>query len=343
MKVATFLSFQGSLPPVELELLKSFQRSLLSIYPHADLTILTDYGTQPLLEAEGFETFALDVSVDTLLLDRLRGFRKLMETWPPGADCFLFDYDMLILKDLKILEKKVDIAYTIREQLTSQPVNGGVAYYKNNIEPLKILDDIIAEFESLPKSEQSWWGDQLALSNVFTRILGRIARGHHQVGPIKILFLNARNYNFTPFDMDITLSTQMNNLFIKDSIENWLDIDIEAIYLCHFKGPRKHLQLQFEWQYKNNKIYLDHITSQFNLHINNIKIAGEEYLEGLAILHPSINEVNDFAVLSYLNYEELYGTSKFFEKSIFIDHLKKNRDARFLTLLKELPPLRPMD
>ena len=89
-------------------------------------------------------------------------------------------------------------------------------------------------------------------------------------------------------------------------------------------------------------------SSPLNFHfflflINNIKNAGEEYLEGLAILHPSINEVNDFSVLSYLNYEQLYGEQESFNKSIFIDHLKKNRDARYLALLSELPPLTSMD
>lgn len=342
MYVATFFSFQGQLPLLELELLKSFRRSLLQIYPNCIFKVLTDPSSVSLINENGFTAFAIEVEPRTLLLDRLRGFRKFIAELPENSDCFMFDYDMLILKDLKITEYRVDIAYTVREHLTEQPINGGIVYYKNNLRSLKILNEIIDSYGSLPMEKQNWWGDQLALRKVFERKFGIVKQGVYATDDTRVLFLDAKKYNFTPFDMDISLPTQGANLFIQDHLGKWLNVDLDTLYVCHFKGPRKHLQLQFEWQRKNKGVYAEYITRQFYQHIDNIRGGGASYLEGLAQLHPSINEVNDFAVLYYLNAETISDCETAIDKKIFINHLKKYRDARYNVLLSELPELMGM-
>ena len=342
MYVVTFFSFQGKLPPLEIELLKSFRRSLLQVYPNCIFKVLTDPSSVSLINENGFNAFAIDVEQTTLLLDRLKGYRKFLEELPENSDCFMFDYDMLILKDLQITESGVDIAYTVRKNLSEQPINGGLVYYKKNQKALKILDEIIACYESLPMEQQTWWGDQLALTTVFERKFGIVKQGIYTTDDTRVLFLDAKKYNFTPYDMDISLPTQGANLFIQDHLSKWLNVDLDTIYVCHFKGPRKHLQLQFEWQLSHEGCYAEHITAQFEMHIENFRHGGVRYLRGLAVLHPSINEVNDFAVLIYLNYERIFGDRDTGSKSDFIDFLTLNRDARYMVLQEKLPSLKNM-
>lgn len=342
MNISTFFSYQGSIPPLELELLQSFNRSIKYVYPDARMTVLTDRDSSNILNQAGFTTFVINVSPKTLLLDRLRGFRAFLRQLPTEAGCLMLDYDMLVLRDLGIFEQNIDVAYTTREQLSEQAINGGLVYYRNCERSLLVLNEIIKVYENLPKKDQQWWGDQLSSTCVFKNILGATRSGIYETQNVKILLMDAKKFNFTPFDMDISLPTMKKNLFIRKPVSEWIDADLSSIYLCHFKGSRKHLQLQFQWQMCNQGLYFDYITNLFYLHAENLEIAGSDYLSGLAMLNPSVNEVNDLAVLAYINFENIFAKSEKLNKISLIRHLKEHRDMRYMTLTSNTAPITEM-
>lgn len=261
MKFLTFFSYSGELPRLELELLDTFKRSILSVYPQSILTIITDPNTAKKLEDIGYATFSVDVSRNSLLLDRVKGLQAYVAEMHVGEQCIMLDFDMLLLKRFDFLEHPFDAAYTIRAQLGRQPVNGGFAVYRNNARSLDLLKAIINEYELLPQRERSWWGDQLSLSKIMKESIETLIPGDHQVAGARVRLLDAKIYNFTPYDMDVRPETLIRNFFVRGTLEEWIDEDISEKYLLHFKGPRKHLQFQVSWQERMCASYLSHLTN----------------------------------------------------------------------------------
>jgi hypothetical protein len=161
---------------------------------------------------------------------------------------------------------------------------------------------LIKEYEGLPNSEKSWWGDQISLSKVIGPTINSYCENVFDVYGTRLLLLDSENYNWTPFNFDVSLATLSNNLFINKDLQDWADVDLAEKYVVHFKGPRKHLQYQF-WVQRNSggSFYIDALKQSFLSLRSEISREGvgffENGLRGVAEYHQFL----DLAVLSVLN------------------------------------------
>lgn len=333
MNFVTFFSYEGKLPRLELELLQTFQQSLYTQYSHARLVILTDLASAPQFKALGFEPFAIPVTRDTLLLDRIRGFRAFLETLADGASCAMLDFDMLVMKPFDFLDQDFEVAYTVRRHLNKQPLNGGVAIYRATCAAKRILDKVIEDYKCLPPEQQQWWGDQISISNLFREKLGDLTEGMHFFDGASVLLLDGKKYNFTPYDMDVSPKTLARNFIIDGPLAQWLDEAIDDKFILHFKGPRKHLQFQVNWQINHpSEHYRDYLGGVF---LQNIGLFRRESIqsivEQLARDFPSC-VVTDLLVLLVLNYKKLAIDAREETISEIVQHLKSYGDFRYKIL-----------
>lgn len=328
MNFVTFFSYEGKLPRLELELLQTFQQSLYTQYSHARLVILTDLASAPQFKALGFEPFAIPVTRDTLLLDRIRGFRAFLETLADGASCAMLDFDMLVMKPFDFLDQDFEVAYTVRRHLNKQPLNGGVAIYRATRASKRILDKVIEDYKSLPPEQQQWWGDQISISNLFKEKLGDLTEGMHSFDGASVLLLDGKKYNFTPYDMDVSPKTLAKNFIIDRPLAQWLDEAIDDKFILHFKGPRKHLQFQVNWQMGNPLEYKQHLRTEFLTQLPDFQRKRELHLGYLIETHPNLWEVNDFCVLALLNYAKIFGETDISTRISLLRHLKLVGDFR---------------
>ena len=336
MNFVTFFSYEGKLPRLELELLQTFQQSLYTQYAHARLVILTDLASAPQFKALGFEPFAIPVSRDTLLLDRVRGFRAFLETLADGASCAMLDFDMLIMKPFDFLDQDFEVAYTVRQHLNKQPINGGVAIYRATYAAKRILDKVIEDYKCLPPEQQQWWGDQISISNLFKEKLGDLTEGMHSFDGASVLLLDGKKYNFTPYDMDVSPKTLAKNFIIDRPLVQWLDEAIDDKFILHFKGPRKHLQFQVNWQINNrDELYIKHLEKELNSRIERIRA------EGITILFSAhedsirLSEALDLTVIIILNEHLIWSGGNRARRLEGVDILKAAGDFRVKVLTRE--------
>jgi hypothetical protein len=209
---------------------------------------------------------------------------------------------MILLKpfDFLVGDLNFDCAYTLRKNSTKFPINGGLAIYKNNPQGLKILNDLIEEYQNLPNQEKAWWGDQICLVNCFSKNLKELALGLHDYQGSKILLVDAFKYNYTPFDMDMRQETLMKNIIIDKDLASWIDSPVQTKFLLHFKGMRKHLQLQVDWQIENNSNYLEFIQGKFDKFKGEIASLGKNFFKHQEILNYPHFIVNDLAVIAFI-------------------------------------------
>jgi hypothetical protein len=237
-----FFSYNGKIPAIEYELLQSFAFRLKSIHPEARLVILSDPSTAKFLTKVGFEVFMGQVSRETLLLDRLKIFRAFLEMAADNSYVVLIDYDIILNRKLTITDRvDFDVAYTFRNRARSFPLNGGLVGARANIASRDFFAKVLEAYASLSPDKLPWWGDQIGVWEVASQWISEPASGIFKVGPTALLLLDAEEYNWTPFDMDVSPTTLTNNMFLSD--------DLAALCaekaVVHFKGPRKHLQIQY--------------------------------------------------------------------------------------------------
>ena len=328
MIFCTFFSYNGLIPRLELELLQSFQKSLFDHYPDHRFVVLTDRASAPQFKLRGYEPFAIPIDRNKLLLDRVRGFRMFLETLPKESYCAMLDFDMLVLKPFDFLDQDFETAYTLRIHLNKQPINGGVAVYRATQASKCILDQVISDYANLPSEQQAWWGDQISISNLFRNRLGNLTTGKHLFDGVPVLLLDAKKYNFTPFDMDVSPQGLAKNFFIDRPLSDWLDEPLDEKFILHFKGPRKHLQFQVNWLFENKQDYKAYLKREFLVHLPFFQSDGEKHLKQLLMEHPRLWEVNDYCLLGLLNHKKLFGESKPELRELFLAHLKKVGDFR---------------
>lgn len=333
ISLCTFFSYGGLPPKLEFELLDSFARNAGKLNPELKLTILTDTSTSKFLKARGYKCLVGNVKRETLLLDRLRAFRAFISEQAPGQLCAMLDYDTLTqvpfcnwFDDINF-----DCAYTLRKTSSKYPINGGVALYKNNHNALSVLDDLIREYEGLPENDKSWWGDQICLSNCFLRNLKALEIGVSNYKKSKILLLDGDIYNFTPYDGDISQKTLFNNLIIDENVNSWIDSALKKKFLIHFKGLRKHLQLQIDWQKNQSKSYYSFVKKEYDDTENYLEKNFEAALSKLKFKHKQFI-LNDIVIYGFLKIQENYPKQKEELQEKFISHLQATGDYRWKIL-----------
>ena len=335
MIFATFFSYGGKLPRLELELLQTFQQSLHAQYANARLIILTDSTSAQQFEALGFDPFPIPVTQGTLLLDRVRGFRSFLDTLDNGTSCAMLDFDMLVMKPFDFLDQEFEVAYTLRQHLNKQPLNGGIAIYRATRASKHILDQVIEDYKNLPHDQQRWWGDQISISNLFREKLDQLAEGIHSFDGAPVLLLDAKKYNFTPYDMDVSPKTLVKNFFIDTPLDEWLDEPLKEKFILHFKGPRKHLQFQANWQLATNKIYSEHVREKLERKELTSQLDDDSYFEKLVDDNPKIWETNDLFIMALLSYDHLNMPQYEGLRGKIIKHLRAVGDFRVKVIMQE--------
>jgi hypothetical protein len=302
MIFATFFSYSGSIPRLEREALDIFVSSVRRHYPHDDVIVITDYQSARLLIPRGFRLFPVEIRQETLLLDRVRAYKKLMETYPNERFFGFMDFDMILLKKFDFLDESFDCVYTLRPHLKHQPINGGLAVYKNEKAGLEIISKVIKTFEALSPEEKRWWGDQISISSLLLAENSVVGFGENSLHGGRVLLLDAAVYNWTPHDFDVSLETLSKNFFIDKPLESWMGDEFDSKFIIHFKGPRKHLQYQFwEQQEKAPVLYISELTSIFHHEAPNIIRLGSNYFSDHSKITSSHHMLLDLAVLAILN------------------------------------------
>ena len=302
MIFATFFSYSGSIPRLEREALDIFVSSVRRQYPHDEVSVITDHQSARSLIPSGFRLFPVEVQQETLLLDRVRAYKKLMETYVKEKFFVFMDFDMILLRKFDFLDQSFDCAYTLRSHLKQQPINGGLAVYKNGKAGLEIISKVIKTFEALSCEEKRWWGDQISISSLLSAENSVLRPGQNGLQGGRVLLLDAAVYNWTPHDFDVSLETLSKNLFIDKPLESWVGDGFASKFIIHFKGPRKHLQYQFwEQQKKAPVLYVSELASIFHQEAPNITRVGAKYFSAHSKKIESHHMLLDLSVLAVLN------------------------------------------
>jgi len=300
MIFSTFFSYSGVIPRLELEALRIFLFSIKKNYQDAEVVIITDHASAGFFRSEGLRVFAVDVQRHTLLLDRVRSYKKLMETFDQESLFVFMDFDMILLKRFDFLEESFDCAYTLRSAFKQQPINGGLAVYRNNEKGLAILSEVIDRYKALPQEQKRWWGDQISISSLLMENYSSLEPGSLSIRQGEILLLDVSVYNWTPHDFDVSLGTLSKNLFIDRPLVDWVGNGFSSKHVAHFKGPRKHLQYQF-WEQGEGGLYLEKIIPIFSTERDKISRLGRSYFTSKPNNIDSYHKFLDLAVLSVLN------------------------------------------
>jgi hypothetical protein len=87
-----------------------------------------------------------------------------------------------------------------------------------------------------------------------------------------------------------------------------MDEPLADKFLLHFKGPRKHLQLQVDWQLRNpGRLYGEHIRHKLIEEFQWLRTNGfARFVETRAADWP-LGEIADLGVMSILNAPRLWG------------------------------------
>jgi len=203
--------------------------------------------TDAFLDAGLYDDFfseirGLPVDRSKLLLSRAEAYLGIVNSHDWGTPLALLDYDVLLLQSIgDLFEGGDDIFLTDRPYSKDMPINGGVIFLnnknpKNSSEFYKLVVDI---YRGLPSEQLSWWGDQVALSRAVYS--GQVVKPNTDVtsSSWRAKLLPREVYNYTPYDVDS--GTEIPPV-ISDDVTALLR---SFVKIAHFKGPRKHLML--EW------------------------------------------------------------------------------------------------
>lgn len=249
LTVAVFCAFGvDRLPKQEDMLLRAFGNSIRKAYEGnaVRLVLLTDGALDHSVYRDVFdEVFEFCVIREELLLSRAQAYLSFVERFGWESPVALLDYDTLVLKRFDhLFLSGQDIYVTTRTYAPSMPVNGGVIML-NNLYPercYRFYQKVIEVYRGLPKKALQWWGDQIALSSVVFQ-----SRATDPDPPAEILtlrdvrvkFLRREEFNFTPYDVD-------SGLIVPEALDSSVKKLLQTtVFIAHFKGPRKHLML--EW------------------------------------------------------------------------------------------------
>lgn len=332
MIFSTFFSYSGNIPKLELEALYIFISSVKKNYPNAEVVVITDNQSTSFFKSQGLKVFSVEVKQQTLLLDRVRAYKKLMEEFNKETLFAFMDFDMILMKRFNFLEERFDCAYTVRPHLKQQPINGGLAVYRNTKQGLEIISRVIDCYEALPAEQKRWWGDQISISTLLMETHSSLQPGLHSISQGKVLLLDAVSYNWTPHDFDASVSTLVKNLFIDRPLKEWMTDESSDKFVVHFKGPRKHLQYQFWKQAQSSKLlYIDELLLQFLSEKRQIAESGKDYFVSRLDSARSLFQLLDLAVLSVLKI--FNGEKCTAERKGVIDFIHSCGDPRAKTLL----------
>jgi hypothetical protein len=149
--------------------------------------------------------------------------------------------------------------------------------------------------------------------------------------------LDGNYYNFTPFDGDISNQTLSKNLIIDKDLNDWIDGELDGKFLLHFKGLRKHLQLQIDWQQTQKKSYCLFIQNEYEKVRVLVEKDCNKVISELRFKHKQfiVNDILIFALLTKQK-ENRDSSKEFFENIIF--YLKSHMDYRWKIIThRELP------
>jgi len=249
LTVAVFCAFGvARLPPQEDMLLRAFSRSVRNAY-HGDvvrLVLLTDAFLDSAVYRGVFDDiFQHEVVREELLLSRAQAYLSVIKRFGSLSALALQDYDTLVRQRFAdVFLSGHDIYVTGRKYAPSMPVNGGVILLNSHLSErcTRFYDSVVNTYRRLPKNTLQWWGDQIALSTVVlqgSRIDTNLPSEVVALGDVRVRFLQRERFNFTPYDVDSGQPVPPN---LDDSIKDLLRV---SVVIVHFKGPRKHLML--EW------------------------------------------------------------------------------------------------
>jgi hypothetical protein len=247
--IAVFCAFgTPHLAAQESALLRAFCSSARRVYSHerARIILLTDEFFEFSSYSALFdEVFRVPVIRDELLLSRAMSYLSLVAQFKWDTPLVLLDYDILILKKIEhVFSSQHDVYVTCRNYAEHMPVNGGVVML-NNVRPsecYRFYREVVDTYRTLPDETLRWWGDQIALSNaVFKGKTVDIDTMSEVLtsSQIRVKLLERMSFNFTPYDVDSGLPVPASlDQRAKERLLN-------DVFIAHFKGPRKHLML--EW------------------------------------------------------------------------------------------------
>ena len=178
------------------------------------------------------------VAKTTLLMDRTRHYRELLESHDWQSNIALLDFDILVMKDLgPVFSHQADVYLTARMWNEGMPINGGVIFLEKTRPDAcrRFYEDVLNIYEKVPAEHLSWYGDQIALKHAVMTEAAQIKPGLIQTRSGAVAGIVPREeYNFTPYDVDSGQDIpQVPDPAEVDAFKNRP--------ILHFKGPRKHL------------------------------------------------------------------------------------------------------
>jgi hypothetical protein len=237
-----FFSFGGKIPVLELELLRTFCIRTRKVYTQVEILILTDPATGSVLRKAGLRTLDAEVRPETLLLDRTRMFHDYVAAQPPGNLVCLVDHDIIINRPLSFVEAgSFDVAYTFRKRAQKYPLNGGIVVARTGAASASFIHNVLENYQRLPADQLAWWGDQIGVWNLVRPYLDNLREGVIEIDQVRLLLVDGETFNWTPFDMDVSKGTLRANFFLSEALYR----QCREKAVVHFKGPRKHLQIQY--------------------------------------------------------------------------------------------------
>ena len=239
--LSTFFSYNAAPLIGELELLKTFVNRVHDLEPNIKIIVTTDSICAEFLEKICVTLKIMPVRNETLLLDRCKANYEVLTQFKGAEQIIFSDYDV-IFNTIPAPDSIESLMLTVRN-IKHQPINGGLLAFSNPSEiSILLYKTILQHYLSLSANNQRWWGDQISLYEVLKKNSDDLfALREFVYKGLCIRPVSTVDYNWTPFDFDSTPETHWKNFFISESSIK----DYSTRRVLHFKGPRKHLMMQF--------------------------------------------------------------------------------------------------
>jgi hypothetical protein len=123
------------------------------------------------------------------------------------------------------------------------PINGGLLVFDNpGASALAIYQSVVERYAACSPDDMRWWGDQISLFEVLASYRDNLLSCKpFEFNDVLVIPASTERHNWTPHDMDVSPATLWSNFFLTSS----LVAEFNKRAIVHFKGPRKHLMMQY--------------------------------------------------------------------------------------------------
>jgi hypothetical protein len=181
------------------------------------------------------------INHEELLLDRCKTNLAILQSNLGAQQIIFSDYD-IIFNRLPEPSSDEALLLTIRKA-QRYPINGGLlSFSRPSAKSVKLYATVLEHYKLCKQEELKWWGDQISL---YQALLGHsqdlLSLQPFEIGGLQINPVSADEYNWTPFDMNVSPKALWDHFFL--TAEMVEEYNRHAV--VHFKGPRKHLMMQY--------------------------------------------------------------------------------------------------